>query len=531
VTARLTAIVLGADAGEELARCLDALRFADEILLVDPGSRDRSREIAAARGARVLPRPPEGPDAQRNWAQAQAASPWVLFLDPGEVVTAELAAALRAAAGRETGPAAYSVRRVYHFLGRPLSWSGLGEGRAVRMLRRRSVRWEAGSPRVDGEIGALDGVLEHHPYRTLAAYWDVLERSGPAEAARERERGRRGGCLSLLLRPQAAFLRTYLWHRGFLQGLHGFVLGGLAAFSAFTREMRLWEGRLPPDAARPPRGPRVEAPAREGPPVSVLIPTGNEEVNIEGALESAAWAEEVFVVDSFSTDRTVDLARPRATRLVQHEYLGPAAQKNWALPQTAHRWTLVVDADERITPDLALEVRRVLAAGPRAGGYWIGRTNHFLGRSIRFGGWAGDTVIRLFDRSRARYRDVAVHEEVEVDGPVGRLRGRLLHYSYRGVDQYWPKIRRYTDWGALQARDDGRRAGAWQVIGRPIGRFLRAYGLRLGFLDGTHGLAIALMSSFSVFHKYARLWEIGLHGEAAAGKAAPGARRMAGGGR
>ncbi|MGD8374690.1 MAG: glycosyltransferase family 2 protein [Acidobacteriota bacterium] len=520
----LTAIVLCRDAERDLPACLGSLAFADEILVVDSGSRDRSREIASDRGARVLERPLDGFDDQRNWAQARAAGDWVLFIDADERVPPALAAEIRDALSTDgPAPAAWSIPRRNHFLGRPMARCGWGRDRVTRLLRPGRARWQGRVhevPVVQGAVGRLQKPLEHHPYPSLAAFWDKLERFSPMEAAADQEAGRRAGGLQMLVRPKLAFARAYLAQGACREGVHGLVLSTMAAFAAFTRALRLWERGIPPGVTAPPRGPRIaEIPSETGAPVSVLITTFNEEANIEGALASSAWADEVLVVDSFSTDRTMELASG-ASRVVQHEYVNPAAQKNWALPQLAHSWTMVLDADERFTPELAREVRHLLASPPPAAAFWIRRVNHFLGRRIRFCGWNRDRVIRLFDRRRSRYQDVEVHEEMEVDGAVGQLRSPLLHYTYTSVDQYWPKFRRYTDWGASQAYREGRRAGLYHLLGHPAGRFLKMYVARLGVLDGTHGLAISLMSFFSVFNKYAKLWERGL-GEAVRERGAP----------
>jgi len=244
------------------------------------------------------------------------------------------------------------------------------------------------------------------------------------------------------------------------------------------------------------------------PRLSAIIPTHNEEEMLRDCLESVRWADEIFVVDSFSTDRTLAIAREFSARVVQHEYINSAAQKNWAIPQAAHPWVLLVDADERVTPELREEIRGVLAAGPRYDGYWIRRANHFLGRRMKHCGWETDKVIRLFKRDVVRYEDLEVHSEIKLAGAVPVLRGPLLHYSFRSFRQYWRKMQIYSDWGASQMRKDGKRAG-WIAIGlRPPIRFLKMYVLRLGFLDGLHGLVLCSLGAFTVFLKYAKLWEL-----------------------
>ena len=242
-------------------------------------------------------------------------------------------------------------------------------------------------------------------------------------------------------------------------------------------------------------------------PLSVLIPTKNESANVADCIASARWAEEVVVVDSESTDGTLESARAAADRVLEHEYVNSAAQKNWALPQLTHRWVLIVDADERVTPALRAEIERVLADPARADGYWIRRDNRFIGKPIRGAGWQRDKVLRLFDRTKGAYQPIHVHEEVEVKGRVGFLRERLEHDTYRDLDHYFEKFLRYTRWSAADLKARGVRASGPRLFFRPFGRFLRQYVLEGGFRYGRHGLVLCMLAAFSVFTKYARLWE------------------------
>jgi glycosyltransferase involved in cell wall biosynthesis len=243
-------------------------------------------------------------------------------------------------------------------------------------------------------------------------------------------------------------------------------------------------------------------------PLSVLIPVKNEIRNVAACIESARWAEEVVVVDSGSTDGTLDAARASADRVLEHEYVNSAAQKNWALPQLTHRWALIVDADERVTPALRAEIESVLADGTRKDGYWIHRANHFMGKSIRSAGWQRDKVLRLFDRTKGSYEPLHVHAEVVIQGGrVGTLHEPLVHHTYRDLDQYFEKFHRYTRWSADDLRDRGIRASAARLLLRPPLRFLRMYLLEGGFREGRHGIVLCGLAAFSVFMKYARRWE------------------------
>jgi glycosyltransferase involved in cell wall biosynthesis len=243
-------------------------------------------------------------------------------------------------------------------------------------------------------------------------------------------------------------------------------------------------------------------------PLTALIPTYNEETTLRACLESVRFADEVLVVDSFSTDATLDIARAFGARILQHEYVYSARQKNWAIPRATHEWVLLVDADERVTPELRDEMLQVLHDGPRCDGYWIRRRNHFLGRPMRHCGWDRDTVIRLFRRDAARYQDRRVHAEIDLPGPLPTLRHPLNHFTFRSFGQYWRKLQLYSEWGAAQLFAEGRRAGALDILGRPLTRFLKMYLLRLGFLEGRHGLVLSMLAAFSVYLKYARLWEM-----------------------
>ena len=247
-------------------------------------------------------------------------------------------------------------------------------------------------------------------------------------------------------------------------------------------------------------------PPRE--PLSVLVPTFNEERQIRDCLASVRWADEVVVVDSFSTDRTREIARARADRVLEHEYVNSATQKNWAIPQLAHPWVLIVDADERVTPALRDEILAVLEDSRGLDGFRIGRLNHFLGRRVRFCGWQHDSVLRLFRRDLGRYQDREVHADVIIaTGQVGRLRNQLLHYTFESFEQYLKKFDRYTSWAAGDRAKRTRRVGLTHLFFRPAWRFFRQYILQLGFLDGRTGLVICKLAAHSVFMKYAKLWE------------------------
>lgn len=245
------------------------------------------------------------------------------------------------------------------------------------------------------------------------------------------------------------------------------------------------------------------------PKITAIVPAGNEQENIRACLETLLWADEILVVDSFSKDDTVKIASELATRVVQHEYVNSAAQKNWIIPQAAHEWILLVDADERVTPELRDEILKLLESGPDCGGYYIRRLNHFMGRRIRFCGWQNDECIRLFLRDKSRYQDRHVHADVIVEnGKVGRLKSKLLHYTFRSFGQYFEKFDRYTSWAAKDRARRTKKVRWHHLTARPAFRFFKQYVLKQGFRDGVPGIIVCGLAAFSVFLKYAKLWEL-----------------------
>lgn len=240
--------------------------------------------------------------------------------------------------------------------------------------------------------------------------------------------------------------------------------------------------------------------------VSVIITTFNEEENIGRCLESLTGFAEVVVVDSFSTDETLDIARRFPVTIYRRAYRSAADQKNWALDVVGSDWVLILDADEVLTADLGAEIDALDPS--RADGWWIRRRSVYLGRLIRGCGWQRDKVLRLFDRRRGRYDDAAVHEEVELDGRAGVLGARLLHYPYRDVHQHLDKINEYSTRGARDYLSRGGRFPLWHMLVHPPMRIVRMYLLQMGFRDGREGVILCLLSAYSVFLKYAKAWEL-----------------------
>jgi glycosyltransferase involved in cell wall biosynthesis len=242
--------------------------------------------------------------------------------------------------------------------------------------------------------------------------------------------------------------------------------------------------------------------------LTVTVITYNESAHIAAALESVTWADEIIVVDSGSTDGTADIARANATRVIVRAWPGYSEQKNFAADQATHDWVLSMDADERVTPALAAEIREVLRRGPTAPGYRIRRVTNYLGRWIRSTDWFPDYQLRLYDRRRGRWNGLKIHESFHLtQGQPAKLHGELEHYAYRDIAHHLSKINAYTTLIAEQWHEEGRRTNVLAMAIHPWLAFMRNYVLRAGFKDGTVGFTISVLNSYYVFLKFAKLWE------------------------
>jgi glycosyltransferase involved in cell wall biosynthesis len=253
------------------------------------------------------------------------------------------------------------------------------------------------------------------------------------------------------------------------------------------------------------------------PLLSVAIITCNEERNLARTLASVRFADEIVVVDSGSTDRTVEIAKAANARVIHREWPGFAAQKNFAIQQCTGDWILSLDADEELSPELQSQLRILLPTNPPADAYFINRRNLFLHRWIRFGGYYPDPKLRLFRRSAAnftrppRFEDRPVHETIAFDGESATLDYDLIHHAYPTLEDYLEHMDRYSSLGAqlLVKQHRTSRSGLafyWNIFLVPGLTFLYNYFIRLGFLDGREGLLLHLYHSAYVSWKYAKAW-------------------------
>ena len=245
-------------------------------------------------------------------------------------------------------------------------------------------------------------------------------------------------------------------------------------------------------------------------PISVIITTFNEESHIEACIDSVAWANEIIIVDSFSDDKTIEIAKSKNVVIHQRKYISPSDQKNWAIIQAKYDWVLILDADETVSDQLSKKIQFILNQNIiNEDLFWIARQNYFLGKKINYSGWQNDKVIRLIRKEKGRYNDKQVHEEIITTGlNVGYIAEKLNHYTYKSMHHFLAKMDRYAQWSAQDYAHKTKKVGFFQIVFKPFYRFVQHFILKFGFLDGMIGFIISAIMAWGVFLRYLYLLEL-----------------------
>lgn len=240
--------------------------------------------------------------------------------------------------------------------------------------------------------------------------------------------------------------------------------------------------------------------------LSVTIICKNEARNIRACLESVKWADEIVVLDSGSTDDTLDIVKEYTDKIIQTDWPGFGVQKNRALDNTIHDWVLSIDADERISPDLQLSIQAILKQNPAdISAYKILRRSSYCGRYLKHGNWKKDYCVRLFKKNKARFKEVPVHENLIVQGDIQKIEGLMIHESFRTLEEVIAKMNHYSSLSSEERFNKGQRGSLGKAIRHSLWNFFYGYVFRLGFLDGREGLMLAISNSEGTFYRYVKL--------------------------
>jgi glycosyltransferase involved in cell wall biosynthesis len=241
--------------------------------------------------------------------------------------------------------------------------------------------------------------------------------------------------------------------------------------------------------------------------ITAIIPTLNEETHLKDAINSVGFADEIIVIDSFSTDKTLEIAEKYNVKIIKRKFDDFSLQKNFAIQQAKHPWIYILDADERVTSKVKKEILEAVKNPKDCVGFYVRRTLYFANQKINYGGCQRDKVIRLFLKEYCKYEGV-VHEKIVTNGKLGFFKNKIEHFSYKSYNHYISKMNHYGALRSQQFFEEGRKVNFFHILIKPCARFFIHYFIRLGFLDGITGLIFAKIQAYSVFVKYVKLWTL-----------------------
>ena len=240
--------------------------------------------------------------------------------------------------------------------------------------------------------------------------------------------------------------------------------------------------------------------------ITAIIPTFNEEIHIKDSIKSVDFADEILVIDSFSTDATVSLAKQHPVRVIQRTFDDFSSQKNYAINLAKHEWIYILDADERVTPELKKEILNIDARTTQFVGFSVRRSFYIGNKQIKYTGWQRDKVIRLFRKSKCKYNGSKVHETIQAAGSIGFFKHKVDHFSFRDFNHYITKQQLYAKIQAQQLHENGQKVTLFHLFVKPTVTFIIHYFIRLGFLDGSSGFLISKIKAYGVLDRYMNLW-------------------------
>jgi len=239
--------------------------------------------------------------------------------------------------------------------------------------------------------------------------------------------------------------------------------------------------------------------------ITAIIPTLNEEIHIADAIQSVSFADEIIVIDSFSTDKTIEIAEKLSVKIIKRKFDDFSSQKNYAINQATYNWIYILDADERVTEKLEKEILKNVKNPNDFVGFSFNRDFYFMNKQIKFGGYSNNKVVRLFDKNYCKYDGSLVHEKIIANGKIAEIEEPIKHYSYKNFSHYLTKVQNYKELQAKELFAKGKKSSLFKILIKPKTRFLTHYVFKLGFLDGFRGFVIAAIQGYGIFIKYVSL--------------------------
>ena len=521
----LSVVLLAKNEELRITRCMESIRWADEIIVVDGASTDRTVEICRRYGAKVVSHPFCGDFGhERNLGNEAATGDWILHLDADDAVNSELREQIERILREGSPYNAYKFRRKNWFLGHEMRRGGWYHC-YLHLFRRGAARFEGRVHHLlmtDGPMGTLEGALEHRSFASLKEFVARHNRYTSLEARElldtEGRLDPRKVKRQLTQRPLKLFWKTYVKKGGFREGWYGLVFSWFFMWVHFLKWAKYWELCHPaspvPDAPGAPPAALPGTARRQRPALAVVLMTKNEAHQLAACLDRVAgWADEIVVIDDQSTDGTPDVARRYTDRVFSfpsednHDL-----QWNRGIERAASEWVLHIDADERVTPELRAAIDHVLSDNPAShSAFELMRKNFFLGHPMRYGGWYHRHLV-LFRRDRSRCAGRGIHVQLRVRGTVGRLDADLEHYPFGSLAQFVDRQNHYTSADARRLMEQWQAAGgkglAYHLTWRPFKLFWKSYVKQQGWREGEYGLIFGWLYAWVHMLQWAKMWEL-----------------------
>jgi glycosyltransferase involved in cell wall biosynthesis len=533
----VSVVVITRNEEENIGACLDSVKWADEVIVVDDNSTDRTREIASEYTDRIYERPMDNEGKHRNWAYSRARNDWVLSLDADERVTPELAVEISELLKGRPEFKAYTIPRRNHIGKYWLRWGGEYPAAQLRFFLRDEFRYEEAEvhPRafLEGDCGHLEGDLIHYSHRDIADYVKSLNGHTTLEARKWFKSGKKMSFGHALWRSlDRCFYRRILRKKSLKDGVYGLtvaVFSGMYQLISWIKYRELKDPAL--NSGYTFSGVKADAEkiSLEGrAKLSVVIITKNAGDKLRNCLESVRWVDEIVIVDGGSEDATLDIAGEYTDKIISSEFRGFDRERNKGADAATGDWILELDADEVVTEPFKQRLIGMLR-GDDGGcvSFKFRRKNIFLGKPMMRGGWYHYSA-HLFKKGHAYYEG-DIHEKLIVDGKQGTMEEGVEHYPFLSVSEFITRQNRYTTLQAAEMyrNDPGipEKEVLYNLRKKPVKLFRKMYLKKRGFIEGMLGTVFSALFAWVHYLKWAKYWELrqnGTSGAASAGKTTEG---------
>jgi glycosyltransferase involved in cell wall biosynthesis len=516
----VSVVVITKNEEDNISACLQTVKWADEIIVVDDDSADGTRSLASKFTDKIFTKKMENEGRHRNWAYAQASNDWVLSLDADERVTEELAGEIEGLLSGKPEFKAYTIPRRNHIGSYWLRHGGEYPAAQTRLFLKDEFKYEEADvhPRalMEGSCGHLKTDMIHYSHRDIADYVRSLNGHTTLEARKWFLTGRKMSFARAVRRTVDRCFYRRLWRKkAYKDGVYGLTVAVFSGVYQLVSWVKCWEMRggvplrpdTPPNAKLPRQTRKTEAGK-----LSVVVITKNAAKKLRKCLESVKWVDEIVVVDGRSTDGTLDIAGEYSDKIILSDFSGFGNERNKGTDAATGDWILQLDADEIVTDKFRKKMEKILS-GDDGGcvSFKFRRRNVFLGKAMKYGGWFHYSA-HLFKKGYARYEG-DIHEKLVVEGKQGIMEEAIEHYPFDSMAEFIERQNRYTTLQAGEMFKKNGPAGDGEIMYnlkvKPRKLFRKMYIKKLGFLEGMRGLVFAVMFAWVHYLKWAKYWEMG----------------------